>query len=117
MLKQFLVYAFRWQLSSPILAICIIYLPYNSTIKTILANLIGSIIFFWVDKYIFTSKTLNPTWEVKEEIKCVDCGQISRGYRLVKSGKYDKSEGVVEFRCEKCSEIKSKELKSKGIKI
>lgn len=54
-IKQYFLYLLRWQLSTPILAICISIFPYNTCIKTILANFIGGLLFFWVDKYIFTT--------------------------------------------------------------
>ena len=52
-MKQYLLYLARWQLSSPILAICLWLLPFNMITKTIIANLIGGLIFFWVDRWIF----------------------------------------------------------------
>lgn len=55
--KQYLMYLIRWQLSTPILAICLIWLGGLGEIPaTIMANLIGGLIFFWVDKLIFRSK-------------------------------------------------------------
>ncbi len=118
LIKQYILYLFRWQLSSPILAgALILMVNQNQWIATITANLLGGLIFFWIDKYIFKSNALFPLWEIQEDIKCVDCGQIARGYRLVKTKNYDKSKSVVEFRCEKCSKMKSKELRSRGIII
>ena len=53
-LKKFLLYLFRWQLSTPILWLVVKNL--GTGIKaTIFANLIGGLIFFWVDKLIFKS--------------------------------------------------------------
>lgn len=52
-MKRFILYLLRWQLSTPILAICLNMLDFNTTINTVIANLIGGIIFYWVDKYIF----------------------------------------------------------------
>lgn len=53
-MKKFILYLIRWQLSSPILALCMIWLGGLGTVwATIIANLIGGIIFFWVDKLIF----------------------------------------------------------------
>ena len=46
-------YMLRWQLSSPILAICIVYLPFNDVTKTIIANIIGALVFYNIDKSIF----------------------------------------------------------------
>lgn len=90
----------------------------NRWVATIVANFIGSLIFFNVDKYIFKNTILVPLWEIQEEIKCVDCGQVSKGFRLVKTKNYDKTEDKdPEFRCEECSQIKLKELKEKGVRI
>ena len=52
-MKKYILYLLRWQLSSPILALVLWTLHANIIIKTIIANLIGGIIFFWVDKRIF----------------------------------------------------------------
>lgn len=53
--KRFLMYAFRWQLSTPVYA-CVLYFvsdKYGYTAKTMIANFIGACIFYWVDKFIF----------------------------------------------------------------
>lgn len=52
-IKKFILYLVRWQLSTPILALCMFFIPLNTMEKTIIANLIGGIIFFFVDKQIF----------------------------------------------------------------
>jgi len=49
-IKKFILYLVRWQLSTPILALCMFFIPLNTMEKTIIANLIGGIIFFFVDK-------------------------------------------------------------------
>jgi hypothetical protein len=56
--KQYLLYLFRWQLSTPILAIVLSFFNTQETqwIPSIVANLIGGLIFFWVDKWIFKDK-------------------------------------------------------------
>lgn len=57
MFKKFLLYAFRWQLSTPILAVCYWGLDdLGITLATIIANFIGACIFFFVDKWIFGKK-------------------------------------------------------------
>lgn len=119
MAKQYLLYLIRWQLSTPILALVLIWLSdFNVTIATIIANFIGGLIFFWVDRFIFTSHFINPQWEIQQQIKCVDCGTISKGYRLVKAKNYDKTKDKSpEFRCERCSERKLEELKERGIEV
>ena len=53
-MKRFLIYLLRWQLSSPILAGCLAFMSGLSVVwATIVANLIGGCIFFWVDRLIF----------------------------------------------------------------
>ena len=57
-MKRFIIYALRWQASGLILAPCLIFLlPYtNELTATIIANLFGAVIFFWLDFYIFRRK-------------------------------------------------------------
>ena len=54
--KKFILYLIRWQLSTPILALCLKFLNYNTLINTIIANFIGGCIFFFIDKNIFKEK-------------------------------------------------------------
>lgn len=117
--KRYGLYLVRWQLSTPILAIVLYYLaPIGALWATVVANLIGGLIFFWVDRFIFTSQVLAAQWEVREEIRCVDCGRVARGYRLVHAENYDRSgDDEPEFRCEECSKKKSEELRKRGIKL
>jgi adenine-specific DNA methylase len=116
--KRYGLYLLRWQASTPILAgVGIILASMGQIVAAIIANLIGGLIFFWVDQYIFTAQSIAAQWEVKENITCVDCGKTARGYRLVKSGSYDRGhDHEPEFRCEVCSEKKSEELKGRGVK-
>ena len=117
--KRYFFYLCRWQLSTPLLAGVLIWLStYDKWTATIIANLIGGLIFFWVDRFIFKTNFLSAQWEVKENIKCSDCGKIARGYRLTKTSNYDKSEDKApKFRCEECSEKKTKFLREQGIKV
>ena len=56
-MKKFFLYLVRWQLSSPILAVCMVWMGgWNVAVATIVANLIGGCIFFWVDSWIFKEK-------------------------------------------------------------
>lgn len=57
MKKQYLLYILRWELSTPILALVLYLLHTNELIETIVANLIGGIIFFWIDRLIFKKET------------------------------------------------------------
>lgn len=118
-MKKFLMYTVRWQLSTPILWACIKYLRVfvdSDLILTIIANLIGASIFFWVDKYIFAIKYYKPLWEIKKNIKCEDCNsECTYGFRIALKHKYDKTkETNPQFRCYKCAIKKASKM---GIQI
>lgn len=52
--RRYFVYLLRWQLSTPILALCLYWIGGLGEIPaTIIANLVGGLIFFWVDRFIF----------------------------------------------------------------
>lgn len=51
--KSYLLYLIRWQLSTPTLYLCLHFLKLGTLANTIIANLIGGMIFYWVDKKIF----------------------------------------------------------------
>jgi hypothetical protein len=51
--NNLLWYALRWQLSTPILWIVMQYFPGPVWVKTVIANIIGALIFFRIDKVIF----------------------------------------------------------------
>lgn len=54
LIKQYGFYLLRWQLSTPILALCTFWLAGLGNVwAAIIANLIGGLIFFWVDRLIF----------------------------------------------------------------
>lgn len=57
-MKKFVLYLLRWQASTPILALCLFLLTARMSEfwATVIANLIGGCIFFFVDKKIFKSK-------------------------------------------------------------
>ena len=119
MIKKYLFYLFRWQLSTPILALVLFWLnDWNVTLATVVANLIGGLIFFWVDRIIFKVDFSNPLWEIKEDIICSDCGENCRGYRLIKTKNYDKTRDYnPKFRCQECSDKKTKILRKKGVLV
>ncbi len=116
-LRRYALYLVRWQLSTPLLAIALIWLASLGPLAaTIAANLIGGLIFFWVDRFIFTSRAIDAEWEVREEVRCADCGALCRGYRLVRAGRYDRTgDPAPQFRCEACSTAKAAELRKQGI--
>ena len=59
-MNKLIKYIFRWQLSTPILAVIpYVLINYNISnfwITAIISNLIGSLIFYKVDKVIFNNK-------------------------------------------------------------
>lgn len=56
-MKRLLLYLFRWQLSTPILAAATYLLAgYGTVVSSIIANLIGGLIFYKIDKLIFKRK-------------------------------------------------------------
>ncbi|MCX5707057.1 MAG: hypothetical protein NTW13_05335 [Candidatus Omnitrophica bacterium] len=113
-MKRFILYLIRWQLSTPILWLVVKQMG-TSFQATVIANLIGGAIFFWVDRFIFTSKAIE-VWHIKEG-KCDKCGVSSHLWRLVKTVNYDKSNEKPLFLCLKCSKDKTDELRSKGIPV
>jgi len=117
--RRYALYLLRWQASTPLLAaVEIVLFTTGPLIAAVIANLIGGLIFFWVDQYIFTSCRLAASWQVKDEVACSDCGKIARGYRLVQTGNYDRTnDPAPEFRCEQCSGRKTEELRSKGVRL
>ena len=113
-LKKFLLYLFRWQLSTPILWLVVKNLG-TGLMSTITANLIGGSIFFWIDKLIFKSSH-TEIWHLKNGY-CDKCHKSGDLYRLVKAGNYDRTTAQPKFFCAKCSQEKLKELNIKNIKI
>ncbi len=124
--KRYFLYLIRWQLSTPLLAPIVAYFKQSDAffgtredwIAASVANLIGGLIFYWVDQFIFTSKALNSSWEIKDNVKCVDCGKLCRGYRLVRTTNYDRMKDKnPQFRCEQHSKKKTAKLRRKGVKV
>ncbi|MDR1736034.1 MAG: hypothetical protein LBR85_04090 [Oscillospiraceae bacterium] len=119
MVKKYALYLVRWQLSTPILAIVLIWLSNMDTLlATVIANLIGGLIFFWVDKFIFRTLSRAPLWEIKDDTVCHDCGATGRGYRIAEWLGYNrKQDKSPQFRCEACKDAKMSEVRSKIKKV
>lgn len=113
-LRKFILYLVRWQLSTPILWLMVRKLG-TGLAATIIANLIGGVIFFWIDRFIFTSHAIE-VWHFRERGKC-KCGKEESLWRLVLAPGYDKRKAVPEFKCIDCSRLKTAELREKGYKI
>ncbi len=115
MLKRFVLYLIRWQLSTPILWLVVKNLGVG-IYSTIIANLIGGSIFFWIDKFIFTSKAVEM-WHFRERGRCDDCGKETSLWRLVLAPNYDRRQSEPKFFCMECSKKRTDTLRSRGIKI
>lgn len=114
-MRRFLLYLLRWQLSTPILYLVLRNLGAGLN-ATVIANLIGGSIFFWVDRFIFTSKAVEM-WHFKDKGKCNVCQKETSLWRLVLAPNYDKRHAEPEFLCMECSKKRTDRLRSKGIKI
>jgi hypothetical protein len=116
--KKYLLYLVRWQLSTPILTVVIWWLAdFSSFWQSVVANLIGGLIFFWIDKYIFRQLSDEPMWEIKENVACADCGKVGTGYRIVEWMGYNRHDDKhPQYRCEHCREIKMKQVEQEAHK-
>lgn len=113
-MKRYLLYLLRWQCSTPVLAVVIWLLPFNSIIESVIANLIGGLIFFWVDRLIFKQVRVYIWWEKKNEGTCVDCGKVGKTMRVIKAGRYDKeNDAHPQYRCRDCADRKLQEVLQK----
>lgn len=123
MIKRLILYLLRWQLSTPILAPIIALVKHSPIWGTpqdwygaAIANLIGGLIFFWVDRFIFTSYAAE-VWHFKESGKCEECGKEASLWRLALAPNYDRRKAEPKFLCMECSKKKTDKLRSTGIKI
>jgi hypothetical protein len=80
------------------------------------ANLIGGAIFFWVDKFIFTSYAVE-VWQFKDKGKCDSCGKEESLWRLAMAPNYDRRNAHPKFFCSACSKAKTAALRAQGYKI
>jgi hypothetical protein len=122
-LVKFLLYLGRWQLSSLILSPAIslfngtsIWGTPETWAASCVANLVGGSLFFWVDKFIFTSKAVEM-WHVIPNGKCDGCGKVTELWRLTLAPGYDKRQDEPKYLCMECSKKKTDKLRAKGIKI
>ena len=119
--KSFIGYNIRWQTVTPfcVLLLAILESHINSYIYiSIITNFIGGLLYFHIDKLIFSHIPLGAHWAVQENVNCSDCGKLARGYRLVKTKNYDMTKDKnPKFRCEPCSTKKSEILRESGILV
>jgi hypothetical protein len=112
--KQYLLYLLRWQCSTPILAVVIWLLPLDSISEAVVANLIGGLMFYWIDRRIFGQVNLYVWWERKSGT-CVDCGKEATVMRVIKAGRYDKeNDPAPQYRCRECANSKLREVLEKA---
>ncbi|MDD5348026.1 MAG: hypothetical protein PHT59_05370 [Candidatus Omnitrophica bacterium] len=114
-MKRFLLYLFRWQLSTPILWVVVRNLGAGIW-STVAANLIGGAIFFWVDRFIFTSYAVE-VWQFKDKGRCDRCGREESLWRLVRAANYDRRDARPVFLCMDCSKAKTDALRAQGYRI
>ncbi len=114
-MKRFILYLLRWQLSTPLLWLVIRQLG-AGLLPTVTANLIGGGIFFWVDRFIFTSKAVEM-WHFKDKGVCDDCGKETNLWRLVLAPNYDRRQSEPKFYCPECSKRRTDILRKKGVKV
>ena len=103
-------------MSTPILAGVIFLLTnhLNAFWITVIANFIGGLIFFWVDKFIFRVKSKIPLWEIMDETVCYSCGTKGRCYRIVEWRGYNRRvQTNPQFRCDVCKDKKMAEIAGK----
>ena len=121
---KFLLYLGRWQLSTPLLAPIVAWFSGSpnwlgtpeSWLGSAVANLVGGAIFFWVDRFIFTSKAVEM-WHFVPEGNCDECGNRTELWRLTLAPGYDKRQDEPKYLCMECSKAKTDKLRAKGIKI
>jgi len=113
-LLRYPLYLLRWQLSSPLLAVVTLWLG-SGWGPAVVANLIGGLLFFWVDRFLFKSRHLErivEEWEVLPDGECYDCGQTGRVRRLVFTLDYDRRlDERPQYRCPACSERKLQQVR------
>lgn len=114
-MKRFVLYLVRWQLSTPILWLVVKNMG-PGIWATVIANLIGGAIFFWVDRFIFTSYAVE-VWQFKDKGTCDRCGKQESLWRLVRAPNYERGDSKPVFLCPKCSKEKTDELRASGIKV
>jgi len=118
LLRRYVLYLGRWQLSTPILAPIMALMASHALLAAVVANFIGGLIFFWVDRFIFTSSAIETVWYYKDNVRCADCGQLVEGRRLVKALSYDRSDDPnPQFRCLVCSNKKLAQMRDRGLKV
>lgn len=122
LLRNYFYYLIRWQLSTPVLSWCWAVLTFSVLVNTIIANLIGGLIFFWIDLFlIFRGKSedflsgASTIWESKENVDCFDCGDNTLGFRVVKGKDYDRTKDKnPQYRCPVCCMKKYQKLLQEG---
>lgn len=114
-MKRFIFYLIRWQLITPLVWFWVHSLGIG-LIPVIIFNLSCAVLFFTIDRFIFTSISLEKC-QIEQVSHCSKCGKREEIWRLVKVKDYTGSGARPVFLCLECSQNKIKELREKGIKI
>jgi len=77
--QQYLAYLLRWQLSTPLFVVILMLLDScgDYWLKVGLANLVGGLIFFWVDRMIFNKRPSEIAGEMAAK-------EVSENYKELK---------------------------------
>ena len=101
------MYLLRWQLSTPILSIVIYFTidKWGNLVSTMLANLIGGLMFYKIDKLIFQevenqlTKEQQTLWRKEIEQACISGGEV--GVELARDPRYKENFEVKEVNLDK----------------
>jgi hypothetical protein len=116
-MTRYLLYLVRWQFCAPVLAL-VIWLVHLPTLRqTVVANPIGGLIFFRVDRFMFRSRSVErfEQWETRIGA-CHHCGSYGALQRPIRAPGYDKRDDrVPQYRCPACLARKAEEVEGRGI--
>ncbi len=114
---RYLLYLARWQLSTPVLALWLYLFHLGGTaFSTIMANLMGGLLFFRVDRYLFKSEWFE-VWQVTEG-RCHECGEAFEVlFRLIRAPAYNRLYSMPAFLCIECSKRTIAALRARGIPV
>lgn len=113
-MRPLLLYIGRWELSTFTLAPVLILLSNVPTlVATVIANLIGALIFYNVDRLLFKRKVSTPLWEIRENYSCASCGEKGLTFRIVEWGSYNRIDSFPQWRCWQCAKEKREEVRRK----
>lgn len=96
---KYFLYLFRWQCSTPILAPVVAYgaaREWSFWTGAAVANLIGGLIFFWVDKFIFKKRGVDEEMVDKVMNLPIDDALLMKDFRSFKGAMPESMQVVVD---------------------